>query len=47
MNAATHAPLYAVPVREPVPSAVFEARAITRRFGALVAVDQVWIALRP
>jgi branched-chain amino acid transport system ATP-binding protein len=27
-------------------SAVFEARAISRRFGALVAVDQVWVALR-
>jgi branched-chain amino acid transport system ATP-binding protein len=27
------------------PDAVFEARAISRRFGALVAVDQVWVAL--
>ncbi len=27
-------------------SAVFEARAISRRFGALVAVDQVWVALQ-
>jgi branched-chain amino acid transport system ATP-binding protein len=29
------------------PDAVFEARAVSRRFGALVAVDQVWVALKP
>jgi branched-chain amino acid transport system ATP-binding protein len=33
--------------RVDAPAPVFEARAITRRFGALVAVDSVWIALRP
>ncbi|MFM2121435.1 MAG: hypothetical protein RL722_2903 [Pseudomonadota bacterium] len=29
-----------------VPGAVFEARGLSRRFGALVAVDQVWLSLQ-